>query len=202
MAPSGVDKGRVQPASLILVDDEGSVIGGRGRVSAEMQLHRTIVHETGAGAVLHTHSQAATLLSQDALTASGAHTAQNRSQRQDAIQGESGAQTLQSTHERCQEIGNVTIEGLEMLKGLEGIHTHQSRIAIPVLPNDQDLRRLSEAARPHLMHAPHGILIAGHGLYAWGDTLEQARRHLEILEFLLEQHFRQRLWNALMGRQA
>jgi len=25
-----------------------------------------------------------------------------------------------------------------------------------------------------------------HGLYSWGDTLAQAKRHIEILEFLLE----------------
>ena len=87
-----------------------------------------------------------------------------------------------------------------MLKGLEGIRTHESRIRIPVLANDQDLQRLSEAARPHLVDAPHGILIAGHGLYAWGAHLQQALRHLEILEFLLEQHWRQRLWNALVKR--
>jgi methylthioribulose-1-phosphate dehydratase len=90
------------------------------------------------------------------------------------------------------------MEGLEMLKGLEGIHTHASRIRIPVLANDQDLHRLSAAARPHLAGAPHGILIAGHGLYAWGADLQQAMRHLEILEFLLEQHWRQQLWNALV----
>jgi methylthioribulose-1-phosphate dehydratase len=97
-------------------------------------------------------------------------------------------------------VAHLEIEGLEMLKGLEGIHTHASRIRIPVLANDQNLSRLSEAARPHLEEAPYGILIAGHGLYAWGTDLQQARRHLEILEFLLEQHWRQRLWNALGSR--
>jgi methylthioribulose-1-phosphate dehydratase len=34
-------------------------------------------------------------------------------------------------------------------------------------------------------------LISGHGLYAWGDDLAMAKRHLEILEFLLEQHWRE-----------
>ena len=30
-----------------------------------------------------------------------------------------------------------------------------------------------------------GFLLAGHGLYAWGATAADARRHVEALEFLL-----------------
>jgi methylthioribulose-1-phosphate dehydratase len=60
-----------------------------------------------------------------------------------------------------------------------------------VLPNDQDLERLSQLALSSLADAPYGILISGHGLYAWGDDLTMAKRHLEILEFLLEQHWRE-----------
>ena len=29
-----------------------------------------------------------------------------------------------------------------------------------------------------------GYLIDGHGLYAWGRTMAEARRHLEAFEFL------------------
>jgi len=32
----------------------------------------------------------------------------------------------------------------------------------------------------------HGFLLRRHGLYTWGEDLAQAKRHLEILEFLLE----------------
>jgi methylthioribulose-1-phosphate dehydratase len=41
------------------------------------------------------------------------------------------------------------------------------------------------------------LLIAGHGLYAWGEDLFSATRHLEILEFLLEQRWRQLLLQGL-----
>ena len=167
MAPSGVDKGRVRPAQLIVVDELGTVIQGEGRASAEMPLHRTIVCSTGAGAVLHTHSQSATLLSRWCLVQAG-----------------------------CAS-GAVTIHGLEMLKGLEGIRSHEVSITIPVLANDQDLIRLSAIALPHLPEAPQGLLIAGHGLYAWGGDLEQAQRHLEILEFLLEQRWRELLLRSV-----
>jgi methylthioribulose-1-phosphate dehydratase len=66
-----------------------------------------------------------------------------------------------------------------------------------VLANDQDLPRLAAKARPLLSAAPHGLLIAGHGLYAWGRDLANAHRHLEILEFLLEQRWRQLLLQTL-----
>jgi methylthioribulose-1-phosphate dehydratase len=164
MAPSGVEKGGLNPADLIVVNDQGEVVEGKGRASAETLLHLAIVAEREAGAVLHTHSQAATLLSRLA-----------------EIKGDPlAAQGWQ-----------LKIKGLEMLKGLEGIRSHEQQIAIPVLPNDQDLGRLSQLARRHLDEAPFGILISGHGLYAWGDDLAMAKRHLEILEFLLEQHWRE-----------
>ena len=166
MAPSGVPKGAVKPEDLIQVDGTGQVQRGQGRASAETLLHLAIVQHTGAGAVLHTHSQAGTLLSQH-------------------------YRPGQDSHSRLE------LHDLEMLKGLEGIRTHACHVQLPVLANDQDLARMSEQATPLLADAPHGLLIAGHGLYAWGKDLAQAQRHLEILEFLLEQHWRQLLLQAL-----
>ena len=179
MAPSGVDKGQVQPADLIVVDAAGQVLEGRGRgkASAETALHLEIVARCRAGAVLHTHSQAATLLSRRAL-----------------------ADPRLGPDSEPKPDGVVRVEGLEMLKGLEGISTHATSIEIPVLANDQNLPRLSQRAGPLLGEAPQGLLIAGHGLYAWGPSLGQAIRHLEILEFLLEQSWRQLLLDALMAR--
>ena len=31
-----------------------------------------------------------------------------------------------------------------------------------------------------------GEVVNRHGLYSWGETLAQAKRHIEIFEFLLE----------------
>jgi methylthioribulose-1-phosphate dehydratase len=84
--------------------------------------------------------------------------------------------------------GGLAIEGYEMLKGLRGVTSHEHREWIPILENDQDMRRLSRAVGKTLAeheHA-HALLLRRHGLYTWGDTLEEAERHVEILEFLLE----------------
>ena len=56
---------------------------------------------------------------------------------------------------------------------------------------------LSAAGQPRLGGGPPGLLITGHGLYAWGKDLFSANRHLEILEFLLEQRWRQLLLQGL-----
>jgi methylthioribulose-1-phosphate dehydratase len=32
----------------------------------------------------------------------------------------------------------------------------------------------------------HGFLLREHGLYTWGQSLREAKRHVEILEFLVE----------------
>ncbi len=172
MAPSGVHKGRVAPADLISVDQRGQVIAGTGKASAETALHLAIITSCDAGAVLHTHSQAGTLLSNWVI----------RSRTTSSDPG----------------TGELVVADLEMLKGLEGFRTHTTEARIPVLANDQDLPRLSVKARLHLSDAPHGLLIAGHGLYAWGRDLDTAMRHLEILEFLLEQRWRELLLEAVL----
>ena len=81
--------------------------------------------------------------------------------------------------------GGIALEGWEMLKGLAGINTHACRITIPVISNSQSMQELCDAIAPFLETAPCGFLVAGHGLYAWGADLDASKRHLEILEFLL-----------------
>jgi methylthioribulose-1-phosphate dehydratase len=80
------------------------------------------------------------------------------------------------------------IEGFEMLKGLGGVRTHEHREWIPIVDNDQDVSRLARAAGKAMEQHPqsHAFLIRRHGLYTWGETLTDAERHVEILEFLFE----------------
>lgn len=90
--------------------------------------------------------------------------------------------------ERHASDGGLDLTGFEMLKGLEGVGTHQHRERIPILDNDQDIGRLARLVETTLKSAPgaHAFLLRRHGLYTWGADLAQARRHIEILEFLLE----------------
>jgi methylthioribulose-1-phosphate dehydratase len=84
--------------------------------------------------------------------------------------------------------GGVAIEGYEMLKGLEGVRTHQHREWVPILENAQDMEELSGRVATNLRQNPgiHAFLLREHGLYTWGSNLQEAKRHVEILEFLME----------------
>lgn len=84
--------------------------------------------------------------------------------------------------------GGVSIHGYEMLKGLQGVRTHEHTEFLPIIENSQDMPALAELVGKTLdEHKPaHGFLLRRHGLYSWGQTLAEAKRHIEILEFLLE----------------
>jgi methylthioribulose-1-phosphate dehydratase len=90
--------------------------------------------------------------------------------------------------DRHASAGGLAVGGYEMLKGLDGVSTHEHREWIPILENDQDMSRLSGRVRQVLAEhaACHGFLLRRHGLYTWGETLPDAVRHVEIFEFLLE----------------
>jgi methylthioribulose-1-phosphate dehydratase len=147
---SGRHKGELGAEDFLVVDLDGQVLSEGKRPSAELPLHLQLYRRDGeVGAVLHTHSLGATVLS--------------RLQRDE-----------------------VVLEGYEVLKALQGISTHESRVVVPVFPNDQDVGRL--AARVQRYMAEHegvrGYLISGHGLYTWGRSVAEACRHIEAFEFL------------------
>lgn len=151
---SGVDKGLLTTGGIVEIDDQGKVVAGSGKPSAEASLHLAIVRARGvaAGAVLHTHSTWSTILSDNA--------------------PESG----------------LAIEGYEMLKGLDGVRTHEQREWLPILDNTQDWAAAVPRVEAILREHPeaHGFLIRRHGLYTWGRDLAEAKRQVEILEFLFE----------------
>jgi methylthioribulose-1-phosphate dehydratase len=150
---SSVDKGALEPAHILDIDESCGVHGGIGNPSAETLLHFEIVRRRAAGAVLHTHSVWSTLLS-----------------------------------DRHGLDRGIAIEGYEMLKGLDGVRTHEHREWVPIVANDQDMTRLARVVGSTLDEHPaaHAILLVRHGLYTWGATLADAVRHIEILEFLFE----------------
>lgn len=83
--------------------------------------------------------------------------------------------------------GNVRFSGFELQKAITGYTTHESELDLPVFPNTQDMPELVaqvdawlDAGKPL-----HGYLIDGHGIYTWGRSMAEAKRHLEAFEFLL-----------------
>jgi methylthioribulose-1-phosphate dehydratase len=84
--------------------------------------------------------------------------------------------------------GHVAIEGYELLKGLSGVDTHMCVEQVPILKNSQNYAELTAQLAAALKQYPdaHGVLLSRHGLYTWGESVAEARRHLEALEFLFE----------------
>ena len=82
--------------------------------------------------------------------------------------------------------GRVRLRGYELFKALRGHTTHEAVLDLPVVPNSQDMDELT-ASVDDVLSTPNtwGYLIAGHGLYAWGRDISEARRHLDAFEFML-----------------
>jgi methylthioribulose-1-phosphate dehydratase len=89
---------------------------------------------------------------------------------------------------RFAHVDAVRIEGYELLKGLSGVSTHAHEECIPILENTQDYEALSNDLSLTMRQHPraHGVLLSRHGLYTWGESVAEARRHMEALEFLFE----------------
>jgi len=82
--------------------------------------------------------------------------------------------------------GHVRLEGYELLKAFHGNSTHETAVDVPVFANTQDMTVLAAQVDALLdRQCLWGYLIDGHGLYAWGRDMAEARRHLEAFEFLL-----------------
>jgi methylthioribulose-1-phosphate dehydratase len=155
---SGSHKGRLRAADVMLVDGEGRSLDDRtpsAETPLHVQLYRLYPH---VQAILHVHSVAAVALTRS----------------------RPGATFLR-------------VAGYEMLKALPGITTHEAWVDIPVFDNSQDTRalghiiatRLTGEPPPPAYPIPPAYLIRGHGMNAWGRSLDEAERVLEALEHLL-----------------
>jgi methylthioribulose-1-phosphate dehydratase len=101
------------------------------------------------------------------------------------LHGHSLASTLVSAAHAGE--GQLVLSGYELLKAFRGVTSHEAAVVVPIFANDQDMAALSAKVSERLARTPGAVcyLLAGHGAYAWGDSVGEARRHLEALEFLL-----------------
>jgi methylthioribulose-1-phosphate dehydratase len=91
--------------------------------------------------------------------------------------------------------GDIELQDYEILKAFPGINTHECKVTVPVFANDQDIARLSTAVGKRMMDSEevfHGYLIRGHGFYTWGNSVDDALRHVEAFEFLFDCEIRRK----------
>jgi methylthioribulose-1-phosphate dehydratase len=78
----------------------------------------------------------------------------------------------------------VPLQDVEMLKGI-GRDAHDDLVVVPVIANSQDMGVLGDRfVSAHRPDVP-AVIVAGHGMYVWGDDLTQARHYTESMEWLL-----------------
>jgi methylthioribulose-1-phosphate dehydratase len=156
LTASGKDKGRLGDDDFVLVDEKGRNVDA----DAPRPSAETLLH-----CVLARHPGVGAVLHTHSVW---------------------GTVLSDAFHSR----GRLPIEGYEMLKGLAGVSTHEYRAEIEIFENTQDIPSLTAHVEQRLDDAQHplrhGFLIRRHGLYTWGRDLEEARRHVEVLEFLFE----------------
>lgn len=82
----------------------------------------------------------------------------------------------------------LRISGYEMQKAIADVHSHEGELALPLVDNSQQMALIAAQIEQQWTTAAraHAVLVRGHGIYAWGQSLAAARRHLEGWEFLLQ----------------
>jgi methylthioribulose-1-phosphate dehydratase len=161
MAPSGVQKERLRPEDIYLLDDsrldDAHVRCAPADPSLKISECRPLFYNAyrlrGAGAVIHSHSLWAVL-----------------------------AARLFSPRG---EPGEFECRGWEMQKGLRGLGCFDA-LRVPILantPREAELTASMEAAI-RAYPAVDAVLVAGHGVYVWGATWAQAKTQAECYDYL------------------
>jgi len=89
------------------------------------------------------------------------------------------------------EQGHIPVQGVELIKAFN-IWEENAKIQIPILPNYADIPRIAELVKDAIVPRVPGVILRGHGIYAWGRDAFEAKRHLEAFEFLFEYVYKMR----------
>jgi methylthioribulose-1-phosphate dehydratase len=165
IAPSGVQKERIDPADVFLlreVWDRVEVLASPRdpalRISECQPLFFHAYRLRDAGAVLHSHSIWAVLAARLVGVSSGS----------DGV------------------AGVFRSRDLEMQKGLRG-HGCFDELRVPIIPNTAREAELGESMAAAIEAYPEvdAVIVAGHGIYVWGRDWVEAKTQAECLDYLL-----------------
>lgn len=173
MAPSGVQKERMRPEDIYLLDPPGLLdpqshedprvlcppADGSLKISECRPLFYNAYRLRDAGAVLHSHSVWSVLASKMFTGGAGSH--------------------LGSL------AGEFVCQGLEMQKGLRGVGCFDT-VRVPIIHNTAREAQLTASMEAAMQAYPavDAVLVAGHGVYVWGETWAQAKTQAECYDYL------------------
>ncbi len=157
ITPSGLNKGHLALKDLLKIREDRPVARHPKSLmpSAETAIHQAVYRAVpDAGAVFHVHPVYSTLIS--------------------------------SFFGHPTETRKMKVEWFEMMKGV-GVGEEESA-EITICPNWQDVSRIAKDVTHYIQNAQAtvipAVLIYNHGLTGWGKTPDQARNHLEIIEYV------------------
>ncbi|XP_026562916.1 methylthioribulose-1-phosphate dehydratase isoform X1 [Pseudonaja textilis] len=162
IAPSGVQKERIQPEDMFVCDIEEKDISGppshkKLRKSQCTPLFMNAYIMRGAGAVIHTHSKAAVMAT---LLYPG--------------------KEFKITHQEM-------IKGIQKCT-TGGYFRYDDMLVVPIVentPEEKDLKdRMSHAM--NMYPDTCAVLVRRHGVYVWGETWEKAKTMCECYDYLFD----------------
>jgi methylthioribulose 1-phosphate dehydratase/enolase-phosphatase E1 len=190
MTPSGVQKERIEPDELYVLDTEGAILcvpeqkPGRRlpKLSDCSPLFLHAFKQRKAGRLLKllimkvylTYLDMIITLTSNCFAFTGA---------------------VLHSHSICCNMATSLFEGKsefrishqEMIKGIKG-YGYFDELAIPIIENTAHEHELADSLGECIANNPKAcaVLVRRHGMYVWGDTWEEAKRHGECLHYLFE----------------
>jgi methylthioribulose-1-phosphate dehydratase len=168
ITPSGLNKGHLSISDLLTIREGVEPKHPRGLVpSAETVIHQAVYRAIPeAQAAFHVHPVYSTLIS--------------------------------SFYGDAKKVKFLHVDWFEMMKGVGVGEEEGAEVAI--LPNWQDVSLIArdlttyvEEKRAKGEKVVPVVLIYNHGLTGWGKTPDQARNHLEIMEYVCHYLYLKRL---------
>eukprot|EP00606_Chrysophyceae_sp_TOSAG23-5_P000395 GSChrysophyteH2.ASY1.ANO1.287.1 assembled CDS len=159
MTPSGVQKERISPDELFVLDVDGNILATPKRkprftpkLSDCSPLFLHAFKQRNAGAVLHSHAVSSNLITSI-----------------------------------CEGQNAFRISHQEMIKGLAG-HGYFDELSIPIIENTAHEHELADALGECIANNPKtsAVLVRRHGIYVWGKSWEEAKRHSECIHYLFD----------------
>jgi methylthioribose-1-phosphate isomerase len=168
ITPSGVHKGELNPKDLITLKDTPVTSKATKKEAGPVPSAETVIHQA-----IH-----------KALPGCGAvfHVHPMYATLMSGLHGAPNQRQL------------LRFDWIEMMKG---IGVGEGEVAeLPIFANYQDVSLVAKDIEHYLAETPKAppvALIYNHGVTGWGRTPEQARNHLEIVEYVCEYLYRKKL---------
>lgn len=159
VAPSGVQKERLVPENMFVIDHETKAVLRRPEIykpSACTPLFMSAYDMRRAGACIHTHSQAAVMCT-----------------------------LLYDKEFKISNIEQIKALPKVVEAGYLGFF---DTLVIPIIENTAHEEDLTDALQQAIREYPGttAVLVRRHGIYVWGETVWKAKVYNEAIDYLLE----------------